>query len=194
MFVTRPTNAAAMPGDKITLTCEVDANPRPSYKWYKLDQNIHSLVGTASNLTIEVSPDTAGQYECVASAKGGHYAAVKSQATIFVKAKPDIKLEQPEDRIQKAFLNGVGQVQCFATSVPTVEMVEWFDGNEPIVPSDENGKYTVQENRSLDSVKSTLIIRKMAEADFKDYTCKVTNSLGTDVATFSLVEQGRHLF
>ena len=60
LFVTRPTNAAGMPGDKLSLMCEVDANPRPSYKWYKVHSETQerSLVGTSGNLTIEVSAST----------------------------------------------------------------------------------------------------------------------------------------
>ena len=60
LFVTRPTNAAGMPGDKLSLMCEVDANPRPSYKWYKVHAQTQerSLVGTSGNLTIEVSTST----------------------------------------------------------------------------------------------------------------------------------------
>lgn len=189
MFVTRPTNAAGMPGDKLTLSCEVDANPRPSYKWYKVDPALMEpmLVGSSSNLTIQVSAETAGRYECVASAKGGHYAAVKSQASIFVKSKPDISIE---NRVQKAALGGTGQVHCQATCVPTVQSVEWFDSNGQVITGEASDKFQVQENRSSEGVKSTLIIRNVNEEDFTDYTCKVTNAQGTDVATFHLQQQG----
>ena len=221
MFTTRPVNAAGMPGDKITLTCEVDANPRPSYKWYKLDDpkgvsggsssdGAPLLVGTASNLTIEVSDDTAGDYECVASAKGGHYAAVRSKAVIFVKSKPRIKKFHHNGKplnIQRAVLGSTGTVECTATTVPSVQSVQWYFANDhegqPIVTSDlgggghaavgggqNSGKYSVQENRSLDSVQSNLIIQNVQESDFRAYTCKVTNALGSDTATFTLEEQG----
>ena len=198
LFVTRPTNAAGMPGDKLSLMCEVDANPRPAYKWYKIhsdgNSNERSLVGTSANLTIEVSLETAGKYECVASTKNGHYAAIKSEASIFVKSKPDINVEN-EYREQKAPLGGTGQVECLATSVPSVQSVEWYDDSgQLIVPSDTGTKYSVQENRSADQVKSTLIIRKVQEKDLADYTCKVTNALGTDVATFNLQQQGMNSF
>ena len=202
MFVTRPTNAAGMAGDKITLTCEVDANPRPSYKWYKLEPAQSGsegplLVGTASNLTIEVTEDTAGDYECVASAKGGHYAAVKSKAVIFIKSKPKIQ-HTGALHVQKATLGSTGMVECMATSVPSVQTVQWYLEGQPIVTSEVNkgqrGKYSVQENRSLDSVQSNLIIHGVEESDFRAYTCKVTNALGTDVATFTLEEQGNWKF
>jgi hypothetical protein len=196
LFVTRPTNAAGMPGDKLSLMCEVDANPRPSYKWYKVHSETQerSLVGTSGNLTIEVSASTAGKYECVASTKGGHYAAIKSEASVFVKSKPDIDVSETY-LVQKAPLGSTGQVECLATSVPTVQSVEWYDDSGVlIVPSDTGTKYSVQENRSADQVKSTLIIRKVLEKDFADYTCKVTNALGTDVATFNLQQQGKNKF
>ena len=77
--------------------------------------------------------------------------------------------------------------------MPTVQSVEWYDDSGVlIVPSDTGTKYSVQENRSADQVKSTLIIRKVLEKDFADYTCKVTNALGTDVATFNLQQQGKN--
>ena len=90
-------------------------------------------------------------------------------------------------------MGSTGQVECLATSVPTVQSVEWYDDSGVlIVPSDTGTKYSVQENRSADQVKSTLIIRKVLEKDFADYTCKVTNALGTDVATFNLQQQGKN--
>ena len=162
MFVTRPINGAGLPGEKLTLTCEVDANPRPSYKWYKMPDNDDDatggmLVGTSSNLTIEVNATTAGRYECVASAKGGHYAAVKSQANIFVKSKPDISFE---NRVQKAPMGGTGHVECLATSVPTVQSVEWSFRDEVIaLPSDGgSGRYSVQENRSMEGVRQSGVL------------------------------------
>ena len=88
-------------------------------------------------------------------------------------------------------MSGTGHVECWAVSVPSVQNVEWYHGGQMIIPSDGSGKFSVQENRSMDSVKSTLIIRKMQESDFADYTCKVTNALGTDVATFTLEQQGK---
>jgi hypothetical protein len=189
MFITRPTNVAGMIGDKITLLCEVDANPRPAYTWYKVKSAVDQiLVGNAANLTLEVTHESAGEYECVASTKGGHYAAVKSQARVYVKSKPSISTF---NRIQKSPLDGLGRVTCVATSVPTVDSVEWLADGQTIVTSDGSGRYSVQENRSRDGVKSTLVIRRTVPNDFRDYSCKVTNSLGTDVATFTLVEQGR---
>lgn len=188
MFVTRPSNMAGLPGDRVTLICQVDANPRPSYKWYKLTDDVPIMVGTAANLTLEVSPSSAGKYECVAENKSGHYEPIRAAASIFLKAKPEI---DTRNRIQKSPLSGTGHVECWAVSVPSVQNVEWYHGGQMIIPSDGSGKHSVQENRSMDSVKSTLIIRKMQETDFADYTCKVTNALGTDVATFTLEQQGK---
>ena len=91
-------------------------------------------------------------------------------------------------------------VECLAQSVPSVQSVQWYFATEgaddlegqAIVTSagQHGGKYSVQENRSLDSVQSSLIIHSVEESDFRAYTCKVTNALGTDVATFTLEEQG----
>ena len=192
MFVTRPTNVAGMIGERISLMCEVDANPRPSYKWYKITGSDHILVGNAANLTLEVVEATEGKYECVASTKSGHYAAVKAQATVYVKDKPKIS-RGLAFKVQEAPLDGEAHVNCEAISVPMVEDVEWLvDGQTIIVSAGENsGKYAVLENRSRDSVKSTLVIRETTPNDFRDYSCRVTNALGTDTATFKLIEQGK---
>ena len=136
---------------------------------------------------------SAGKYECVASTKTGHYAAIKSEASVFIKSKPDIDISE-KYLVQKAPLGVTGQIECLATSVPTVQSVEWYDNSgQLIMPSDTGTKFSVQENRSANQVKSSLIIRKVEENDLADYTCKVTNALGTDVATFNLQQQGKNI-
>ena len=36
MFIKRPENVAGDENERITLTCLVDANPKPTYAWYRL--------------------------------------------------------------------------------------------------------------------------------------------------------------
>jgi hypothetical protein len=76
-------------------------------------------------------------------------------------------------------------------SVPPVERVEWFYRDLPVFSGiyGEGMHYSVIENRTQDGVVSTLIIAKVSTQDFGDYTCRVSNSLGSDVASIKLSKE-----
>ena len=83
---------------------------------------------------------------------------------------------------------------CEAVSVPTVETVEWFYSGGLPVMTGNGGKFSVLENRSNDGVRSVLVIAGVRREDLGQYTCQVTNSLGTDSAVFTLQQNGKKSF
>ena len=61
MFIKRPEDVAGDENERITLTCLVDANPKPTYAWYRLPSPFEKdgkrqLVGNAANLSFIVTP------------------------------------------------------------------------------------------------------------------------------------------
>ena len=187
-FVSRPANVAANKGDQVTLTCLVDANPRPIYTWYRImfdPKGTETKVeaGTAANLTFTAGPDTAGRYECVASVPGNE--DISGRASVYLRGPPKIFNDA---RDQTAPLDGLGKVTCEAVSVPPVDRVEWFFRDQPVFSGifGEGMHYSVIENRTQDGVVSTLVIAKVSVQDFGDYSCRVSNSLGSDVTVIKL--------
>jgi hypothetical protein len=75
--------------------------------------------------------------------------------------------------------------------VPPVDRVDWFYRDQPVFSGvyAEGSHYSVIENRTQDGVVSTLVIAKVSTLDFGDYTCRVSNSLGSDVTVIKLSKE-----
>ena len=215
MFIKRPEDVAGDADERITLTCLVDANPKPTYAWYRLPSPLESggkrqLVGNAANLSFIVTKKSIGEYVCKATTVlpmttidtnletnlekkeviSNNY-VVHANAKVHMRSKPAIYAKHEN----LATVGEIGRVVCEAMSVPSVKPkgVEWFHNgglpgivNQPPINGNEDeirrspSKFSVRENHSKEGVISTLIIAGVAEEDFGEYTCRVTNSLGTD--------------
>ena len=216
MFIKRPISVAGDKDERVTLHCLVDANPAPTYSWFKTSGSSQKtrLVGNAANLSLIVSKDTVGEYICQATtvvpgftrnaerqkavlegidrpvAEEHANNVISAVAKVMMKDKPKIYTDR---RVQFANLNTIGRLVCEAVSVPTVETVEWFySGGLPVLTG-SGGKFSVLENRSNDGVRSTLVIAGVNEDDIGEYRCRVTNSLGTDSISLSLQLQGKRI-
>ena len=211
MFIQRPISLAGDQNERVSLTCLVDSNPPPTYAWYRMEtaapkKNLGTsdqgavrrrLVGESANLTLMVSPETVGEYICQSSSSGApapggdgsvEPVVINASAKIYLKDKPKISAG---NRVQYANLETIGRVVCTAVSVPTVETVEWFYSGGLPVMTGNGGKFSVLENRSNDGVRSVLVIAGVQEEDLGKYTCRVTNSLGTDSAVLTLQQHGK---
>eukprot|EP00095_Tigriopus_kingsejongensis_P001959 maker-scaffold594_size129171-snap-gene-0.23 protein:Tk01959 transcript:maker-scaffold594_size129171-snap-gene-0.23-mRNA-1 annotation:"irregular chiasm c-roughest protein isoform x3" len=193
VFLNRPENVAGSPGERVSLRCRVDSNPPPTYSWYHINpqtgQRGH-LVGSSANLTLLVSPNIVGAYECEASTPG--YSDVSATAKLFVKGPPQIvNAHQP----QYASLSTTARVVCDVQSVPGLDDIEWsFQGQliDPRVERPHHGsKYSLTEKRLVDEerIQSSLVIRDVQSQDLGAYMCTVTNALGSDSAVLHLRKQ-----
>ncbi|TRY67516.1 hypothetical protein TCAL_05884 [Tigriopus californicus] len=193
VFLNRPENVAGSPGERVSLRCRVDSNPPPTYSWYHINplngQRNH-VVGSSANLTLKVSPNAVGEYECKASTSG--YADVTANAKLFMKGPPSIEnAHQP----QYAQLGKTTRVVCEIQSTPSLDRIEWsFQGHliDPRREQPEQGsKYSLTEKQLLDEerVQSALVIRDVEAQDLGAYMCSVQNALGSDSAVLHLRKQ-----
>ena len=196
MFIKRPVSIAGDNDERVTLSCLVDSNPAPTYSWYRTMGKGQKprLVGNSANLSLIVSKDSVGEYICNAETAVDKDSkdrnVISASAKVYMKSKPRIFSDH---RVQFATLDTIGRVVCEAISVPTVETVEWFySGGLPVLTGN-GGKFSVLENRSNDGVRSTLVIAGVKDGDLGQYTCRVTNSLGTDSAIITLQQQCKYL-
>ena len=228
MFIKRPEDVAGDEDERITLTCLVDANPKPTYAWYRLPSPFEKdgkrqLVGNAANLSFIVTKKSIGEYVCKATTVlpmttietnlennsekketiSNNY-VVHANAKVHMRSKPTIYAKHENF----ATVGEIGRVVCEALSVPPVKPkgVEWFhSGGLPVIVNqpvngNEGGsrrtpsKFSVRENHSKEVVVSTLIIAGVSEDDLGEYTCRVTNSLGTDSKVLRLKKFRKYIY
>jgi len=152
--------------------------------------------------------ESAGRYECAGSVPGN--VDIWARASVYLKGPPKIFGEGKE---QFAVLNNQGRITCEALSVPPVDRVEWFYQDQvlyifslkvvfniklsfefqPVLSGvyGESMYYSVIENRTQDGVVSNLLISKVGMQDFGDYTCRVSNSLGSDMTVIKLTKESK---
>ncbi|CAH2208453.1 jg23286, partial [Pararge aegeria aegeria] len=82
-FRTRPHNIEAEEDSSVTLSCDVDGEPRPEIRWLYHEPGRIGVKGKAPNLKVYVDQRTAGRYICKATVEG--YPEIESEATIFIK-------------------------------------------------------------------------------------------------------------
>jgi hypothetical protein len=96
------------------LQCDVDGNPTPEILWTHEDSE--RTVATSPNISVFVSPDTAGRYYCKARVPG--FPELTGYANIYIRAPPSIVSQ----RIQYVPDEGVVKVcydeRCSSTTVP----------------------------------------------------------------------------
>ncbi|XP_019700021.2 irregular chiasm C-roughest protein isoform X3 [Harpegnathos saltator] len=160
------------------LQCDVDGNPTPEILWFHEDSE--RTVATSPNISVFVSPDTAGRYYCKARVPG--FPELTGYANIYIRAPPSIVSQ----RIQYVPDEGVVKVKCTAISVPKAESVVWSFAGRELNFTSNNTPFYVQEEYTAERVVSTVTLLDPISTYFGDYNCTVTNSFGTDSVIIKL--------
>ncbi|XP_057323858.1 irregular chiasm C-roughest protein-like isoform X3 [Microplitis mediator] len=160
------------------LQCDVDGNPTPEILW--IHEESDRTVATSPNISVVVSPETAGRYYCKAHVPG--FPQLIGYANILIRAPPSIVSQ----RIQYVPDEGVVKVKCTAISVPKAESVVWSFAGRELNFSFNNTPFYVQEEYTPERVVSTVTLLEPISTYFGDYNCTVTNSYGTDTVIIKL--------
>lgn len=145
------------------------------------------MVGITQNLTINVSPETAGKYFCKASVVG--FPEIVTTASIFLKGPPTIT----SSRRQYGITGDSIRIECIAFSVPKARHVSWtFMGHE--INTNSNPDYSILEEPLAEGIKSTLIIRESHSKHFGSYNCTVVNEHGNDILEIQLLRRGIYYY
>uniref|UniRef100_A0A1S4G8F0 Ig-like domain-containing protein n=1 Tax=Anopheles gambiae TaxID=7165 RepID=A0A1S4G8F0_ANOGA len=186
-FRAPPQSVEADPDTTVTLGCDVDGNPAPDVLW--IHEPSDQVVSSAANVTLVVTPATAGRYYCKASVQG--FAEVEADATVYLRGPPAIS----SPRQQYGAVHDSAQLECVALSIPKPRHVLWsFNGREINVSAEPNAA----EYRALDSpipngVRSTLIIHHCQREHFGRYNCTVVNDYGIDYLEIEFVSKEPNL-
>ena len=99
---------------------------------------------------------------------------------------PQITLQEQLLQISVAVSTDMLVLDCPYLANPATAEVQWSKEAQDITLRDENGKYEIFPNGSLQ-------ILRIALSDNQEYTCLVTNELGTDEATYTLLVIGEDI-
>ncbi|XP_075987814.1 irregular chiasm C-roughest protein-like [Anticarsia gemmatalis] len=177
----RPLNVEGEAGALVTLSCIVDGHPPPKIQWLRYERERFIRVGKSPNLTITISPHSAGQYWCKASTENRQ--DVEAPAMVYIKGPPKIMSNQTQYGVEGDSV----RIECVSFSVPKPDYIVWtFGGNE--INSFHNQEYAFLEETLTDRMtKSTLVIRASEARHFGRYNCTVVNFYGMDSIEISLI-------
>uniref|UniRef100_A0A182XXZ3 Ig-like domain-containing protein n=1 Tax=Anopheles stephensi TaxID=30069 RepID=A0A182XXZ3_ANOST len=186
-FRTLPQSVEADQDTTVTLSCDIDGNPPPDVLW--IHEPSDQVVSSATNVTLVVTPATAGRYYCKASVQG--FAEVEAEATVYLRGPPAIS----SPREQYGAVHDSAQLECVALSIPKPRHVLWsFNGREINVSSEPSAaEYRALDSPTPNGVRSTLIIHHCQREHFGRYNCTVINDYGIDFLEIDFVSKEQNL-
>ncbi|XP_036344626.1 nephrin-like, partial [Rhagoletis pomonella] len=175
-------NVVVNPGGDAVLSCTVEGKPltEEHIKWERVAYDIASRTTTSfvngtSYLHIkDASRDDVGSFRCIADNRVAN--PTNRDVQLIVKFAPEI--DKSPTFLRAASGTGErGRLPCRAQSAPKPNFI-WRQESKDL-PVNRTYKYEVEEKK-IDPLtyESTLIIEKVAPADYGAYECVVTNELG----------------
>ncbi|XP_066015791.1 hemicentin-1-like isoform X2 [Pocillopora verrucosa] len=189
LITTRPEGKTPIEGEKITLSCNATGSPEPSISWVKDGSPIKSKsrIGLSKDnkrLTItNISRTDSGEYQCVARNRVGNDT---SNSRVVVLSEPEVTI----DGDQEQYLAKGSNIWliCRYEASPPVSEVQWIKEGTVIV---RNTSVQINDSRvTIPSFNESQIQLSITAASLKDggnYTCKVTNILGSTRDTTMII-------
>lgn len=99
------------------------------------------VISTSSNLTVIVSPATAGRYRCKASTPG--FGEVSAEVAVLMRSAPVIG----SPRVQHGTPTDTVRLECVASSVPVADRIVWSYQGTVIGTRNDQNYYSVSIRR-----------------------------------------------
>ncbi|XP_022800131.1 hemicentin-1-like [Stylophora pistillata] len=191
-----PSNTTKVEGQTVVFSCVVAGYPKPDVAWTKDGDKLDIAVDFRSNFSSKdgehslsianVQQSDTGQYRCVANNSLG--TSTSTSATLSVQFAPEVTIDG--DKIRYV-ANGTDlRMTCRFNALPPVSEVQWVkDGN--VIASN----LTAPSNRSRVDIshsnenQAQLLITAVSLGDSGNYTCNVTNNVGSSSNRTSIVIQ-----
>ncbi|XP_053386908.1 titin-like [Mercenaria mercenaria] len=166
--ITSPSTVTAIKGQTVRLTCDADARPPATISWTYPPGVTNAYKDTDGSLVIVNAQTTDARYFiCKAT---NQYGTDQAQITLNVKVPAEVTVIPDKIAVVPGATNIA--LECKAAGDPPLT-VEWFkDGNKLT----GNGHIFILPG-------NVLLVNQATAADLGEYTCKASNSLGTDSAT-----------
>lgn len=138
------------------------------------------VVGTATQLIVIASLETAGRYFCKATSPG--FAEIRAEALVLLKGPPRILSSNEQFAASATAVDPAGDafdIECTAHSVPKANHVSWTY-NDREIDFSVDLTYTMRESYIPNGVRSTLRVEENYRDFLGRYSCIVVNSYGSD--------------
>ncbi|XP_005335378.2 leucine-rich repeats and immunoglobulin-like domains protein 1 isoform X1 [Ictidomys tridecemlineatus] len=174
-FTKMPRDIAIRTGTMARLECAATGHPNPQIAWQKdggtdfpaaRERRMHVMPDDDVFFITNVKIDDMGVYSCTAQNSAG---SVSANATLTVLETPSLVVPL-EDRVVS-----VGEtvaLQCKATGSPSPR-ITWLKGNRPLSLTDRH---------HFTPGNQLLVVQNVVVEDAGQYTCEMSNTLGTERA------------
>ncbi|CAD7011505.1 unnamed protein product [Ceratitis capitata] len=183
-------NVVVNPGEDAMLSCTVEGKPltEEHIKWERVAYDMKaktttSFVNGSSYLHIkDARREDVGNFRCIADNRVAN--PTNRDVLLIVKFAPEID-KSPTLKRAASGTGEQGRLPCRAQAAPKPKFVWRQEGKDLQV--NRTYKYEVEEKK-IDSLtyESTLIIEKVAPADYGAYECVATNELGQTTESIRL--------
>ena len=160
-MVRSPASVSGALGSKVSLSCEAEGNPPPTYSW-EADGG-RGLVGTSSSLNFTLNQASVGAYHCTATGAGGKE-VVSSKASVTLASAPSLSLPG----LVTGEEGGEVQLVCSVDAEQLHMGLAWHRTGTPLRFDEHHHLETVVDG---DQITTHLTISNLKEADFGFYSC-----------------------
>ncbi|GAB5568210.1 leucine-rich repeats and immunoglobulin-like domains protein 1 [Prionailurus iriomotensis] len=172
-FTKIPHDIAIRTGTMARLECAATGHPNPQIAWQKdggtdfpaaRERRMHVMPDDDVFFITDVKIDDMGVYSCTAQNSAG---TVSANATLTETPSLVVPLE---DRVVS--MGETVALQCKATGSPAPR-ITWFKGNRPL---------SLTERHHFTPGNQLLVVQNVVVEDAGQYTCEMSNALGTERA------------
>jgi len=151
-------------------------SPKPTIIWSRIGNKMPDGSQKTKSDSLhfsDVTREHVGTYKCTASNENGQ--GVSKLIEVVINHAPKIEVS---DSLVLAKSGNSAKLVCSITAYPSPKVV-WYKGDKRIRPSD---RVTMESLASLHS----LTVQDIQTADFGNYMCKASNSLGSEETVMEL--------
>lgn len=174
-FTKMPHDIAIRTGTMARLECAATGHPNPQIAWQKdggtdfpaaRERRMHVMPDDDVFFITDVKIDDMGVYSCTAQNSAG---SVSANATLTVLETPSLAVPL-EDRVVS--MGDTVALQCKAAGSPPPR-ITWLKGDRPL---------SLTERHHFTPGNQLLVVQNVVAEDAGQYTCEMSNALGTERA------------